>query len=429
MKYGILTHIGFSKQGEDGNRLMSMGDVLECLAIERIYQSIGVDYSELEVCYPYELENYDGEYVVLPINVYALNIKYSTRILPVFLGLTLGGEHALDEKELHVLRRFAPIGCRDERTLRRMLDSGIDAYFAGCVVATFPERKQNLPSQNKVFFVDAQEGIKEYIPKELLENHEFISHDFYMTYEEVVQGKSLAELGEKQIEMYSKEAKLIITSKFHAAVLALALGIPVILTMENNYYKYTWITKFIPLYEPKDFCNINWAPEKVVISAKEKELMFNISARRIKETYDKYKDLCELSELRENVEIKEFSDIFYGSYAIEYMKKNWSADIAIEYCFWGATQTAITLFNYIQENYPNAKLKTIYDFSVRNKFLGIIPESLDEIECCSNELFIFVTGNSASEAAKELFHKIGRPENTFFLCERKILREEQVGDK
>lgn len=91
MNYGILTHIGFSKKGGKQNRIISIGDVLECLAIRNIYQSIGVDENELITCYPYELNEYQGEYCVLPINVYALNIDYSNRILPVFLGLTWGG--------------------------------------------------------------------------------------------------------------------------------------------------------------------------------------------------------------------------------------------------------------------------------------------------------------------------------------------------
>lgn len=91
MNYGILTHIGFSKKGEKQNRIMSIGDVLECLAIRNIYQSMDVDENELITCYPYELATYQGEYCILPINVYSLNIDYSNRILPVFLGLALGG--------------------------------------------------------------------------------------------------------------------------------------------------------------------------------------------------------------------------------------------------------------------------------------------------------------------------------------------------
>lgn len=191
MRYGILGHIGFSKKDGNENRLMSMGDIFECLAILRIYEELGINKNDLLTCYPYELDSYDGEYVVLPINVYALNVDYARRIIPVFLGLTLGGEHKISKKNLNMLRRFSPVGCRDERTMRTLQDKGIDAYLQGCLVATFPERKLNPETQKKVFFVDPEQGIKDYIPKELLENYEFFSHDFYMTPEEMLKGKDI----------------------------------------------------------------------------------------------------------------------------------------------------------------------------------------------------------------------------------------------
>lgn len=443
MKYGFLGHIGFSKKGENNNRIMSMGDIFECLAILNIYHSMGIQADELVTCYPYELDSYDGEYVVLPINVYSLNIDWSYRILPVFLGLSLGGGHELSKENLKYLRRFQPIGCRDERTMRKLLHEGIDAYLQGCLVVTFEEREQNLPTQNKVFFVDPHAGIKDYIPEFLLENYEFFSHDFYINQDDEIAGthsaenqetanhfeQNMYELGRKTIERYKKEAKLIVTSKYHAALIALALGIPVILIMENNYYKYSWIEKYIPVYEPKDFMNIDWNPSRVVIPKEEKELMLNIAKQRILETYNKYKNICVLSEIRERIDVKEFDDIFYGSYAIEWIKQHWKKDIEIEYAFWGATDTSIKLNRFICENYPNAQLKKVYDWSVRNPILyaegEMIPVPLDELETKEGlSLFIFVTGNSAVEAAKELFAKMNK--TNYFLCERKILTESDI---
>lgn len=413
---------------------MSMGDIFECLAILNIYKELGVSKEELITCYPYELDSYNGEYVVLPINVYALNIDYSRRILPVFLGLTLGGEHIISEKNLNMLRRFQPVGCRDERTMRNLQDNGVNAYLQGCLVATFEEREQNLPSQNKVFFINPEQGIKDYIPKELLENYEFFSHDFYMTPEEMIgKHEDIYSYGEQVIEKYKKEARLIVTSKYHAAIIGLALGIPVIMIIENNYYKYSWLEKFIPIYEPKDYKNIDWNPKAVVIPKEEKELMKRIARTRILETYQKYKDICSLSELREKTNIKYFNDIFYGTYAIQYIEQNWSSDIEIEYAFWGATYTSIKLNEFITDNYHNARLVKVFDWSIRNPISyrdGVyIPESTDNIKNAENKhLFIFVTGNSASEAAVELFRKIERKKDSYFLCQRKVLDEGDLID-
>jgi len=431
MKYGILGHIGFSKKGHEGNRLMSMGDVFECLAIQQIYESMGVAKDELITCFPYELDSYEGEYIIVPINVYALNVDYSRRIIPVFLGLTLGGEHEILSKNLIMLKRFEPVGCRDERTMRKLQDAGINAYMQGCLVATFPERNEILPTQTKTFFIDPQQGIKDYIPSEILKDYEFFSHDFYMTPEQLFENGDIYELGNKTIERYKKEAKLIVTSKYHAAIIALALGIPVVMVIENNYYKYTWLEKFIPIYEPKDYEHIDWNPPVVKIPQEEKDLILKIARDRIYDTYEKYHDIYSLSEMREKIQMKNFHDIFYGNYAIEYVKNNWKKDTNLNYAFWGATQTAVRLNQYISENYSQTKLIKVFDWSIRNEIEfedGVfVPENISNIEKEENKnLFIFVTGNSASEAAKELFKKINKNSDNYFLCERKILQESDL---
>ena len=407
-----------------------MGDILECLVIRNIYQSMGISDEDLITCYPYELCEYNGEYCILPINVYSLNLNLSSRILPVFLGITVGGSGKLDNKTLNTFRRFSPVGCRDERTMRNLLEQGIDAYLQGCLVATYPKRP-TLPSQKKVFFVNPEKGILNYIPKGLLENYEFFSHDYYTTSDELFSNGGLYNLGEKLVERYNTEPRLVVTSKYHSAILCLALGIPVVMVIENNYFKYSWLEKFIPIYEPKDYANINWNPEPVCIPKEEKELMLKIARDRIQQTYNKYHDICTLSEMRERKDIVEFKDIFYGNHAIEFIKENWSKNISIEYSFWGATETARILNKFIFENYPNAHLIRVFDWSVRTELEyaegKYVPEGLEGLSEEKNKnLFVFVTGNSASEAATELFAKINKNKDLYFLCQRQVLKEEDL---
>jgi len=436
VRFGILKHVGFSKEGENHNRIISAGDVLECLAIRNIYRSMGIDEQDLVSCYPYELGSYLGEYCVLPINVYALSLDYSRRIIPCFLGLTMGGGYRFSEHDISLLRRFAPVGCRDERTMRILLDLGIDAYLQGCLVATFPRRERASGSEapSKTFFVNPAKAIKPFIPKEILVDYEFVSHDYYTTPDELFGGDDCYEFGEELIAKYTREAKLVITSKYHSAVLCLALGIPVIMVLENNYYKYSWLEKFIPIYEPKDFPRINWNPKPVVIPDEEKELMLRIARRRIGEMHDKYSDLCKLSELRERPEASGFEDIFYGNGAIEFVKNNWHRDASIRYAFWGATDTSRKLNAYIAENFVNAQLVKVFDWSVRSEVdysEGVfVPEPLDNITLPENEnLFIFVAGNSASEAAVELFQKVQRNPDSYYLCRRYVLEKDDLDDE
>lgn len=422
MKYGRIVHIGYSR-GTNERREINLGDIFECMAIENVYRKLGICENDILSIYQHNLEDYDGEYVVLPINIYAQKINYSSRVLPVFLGITYGGQNEMSEQEIDLLKRFSPIGCRDERTLRNLLHRNVDAYLNGCLVATFPKRVQNLPTQDTVIFADPQKEILPYIPSNLKKKYRFIYHDLYVTPEELSEDGNLITYGEKFLDIYIKEAKLVITSRFHAAVLCLALGIPCILTMENFYYKYTWIKKYIPLYEPKDFEKIDWNPPAIVISEEEKALMLQIACKRLKQTYEKYYDMCTLSEVRENYDIKEFDDIFYGNDAIAYIKRNWKTDEKIQYAFWGITLVTKKLYDFIQANYPNAKLCKVYDFKVREQFMGVKPEHFDNIDR-NNNCFIFVTSQSAVNAAKEKFAQVGKATNEFFLCERHLLREE-----
>ncbi len=111
------------------------------------------------------------------------------------------------------------------------------------------------------------------------------------------------------------------------------------------------------------------------------------------------------------------------------MKENWKKDTRIDYAFWGATATSRKLNDFIAEHYPEARLKKVFDWSVRSEVEykeGIfIPEPLEHISFGENkDLFIFVTGNSAFEAASDLFQKLNRSPGTYFLCRRQVLTEE-----
>lgn len=120
--------------------------------------------------------------------------------------------------------------------------------------------------------------------------------------------------------------------------------------------------------------------------------------------------------MRESIEIKDYDDLFYGEEAIDYIKRTWDRDIQIEYSFWGVTHTATRLFEFIHENYPNAKLCNVYDLVVRNKFLGIVPKPLEEIK--NEHGFVFVTADSAISSANKTFAELGRESSEYFCCKR-----------
>ncbi len=420
MKYAMRIHEGQAKSNEiNKKRVINIGDLFMCLSVKRIYEMGNIQEKDIKQIQTYDFEEYDGEYVVLPMNFYESTLAISSRILPVFLALSLEWEQEWSEQDINLLRRFSPIGCRDEQTMRELHKRGIDAYLNGCLVATFPKREINTATQKKVFLVDPHTSILDKIPEELRKKSVEFSHEYFTTMKEFLgDKKDIFEYAESVIEMYSKEAKMIITSRFHGAVIALALGIPVILVMDNFYFKYTWIKKYIPVYEPKDIDTIDWNPEPVCIPDEEKELMIRIACNRIKQTYDKYYDMCTLSEKRESIEIRNFEYLFYGEEAIRYVENNWDEETEIEYSFWGVTHTAYKLHEFIVRKCPKAKLVNVYDMVVKNRFLGVEPK-LPEKLVKDNPRFVFVTADSAAGAARIMFQKMGKDAAEYFLCTRK----------
>lgn len=420
MKYGIRIHEGQAKANEKNKeRIINIGDLFMCLAVKRIYEKMEIPKDEIVEIQTYDFEDYDGEYIVLPMNFYESYLRISPRILPTFLALSLEWEQEWSEKEINMLRRFSPIGCRDERTMRELHKLGIDAYFNGCLVGTFPKRETNLDTQKKVFIIDAHECIKKVMPDSLKQEAVYFPHEYFKTLPDFLgEYDNIFDFAQSVIDMYAKEAKMIITSRFHGAVIALALGIPVILIMDNDYYKYSWIKKYIPIYVPADVEKIDWNPEPKCISDEEKELMIKVAQKRLRDTYEKYHDICTLSEYKEDLTQKEFDDLFYGEEAINYIKNNWETDTDKEYVFWGVTHTAFKIQEFISNNYPNAKLCNVYDMIVRNKFLGFIPEAPELIRK-KEKRFIFVTADSANSAARKMFAEMGRDESEFFCCQRK----------
>lgn len=420
MKYGLRYHEGQGKPDEkDKKRILNIGDMMMCLSIKKLYERMGIPEEEIVLIQTYERADYRGEYLVLPYNFYESNLSVSERILPVFLSWAAEWEQDWSEQDIATLRRYSPIGCRDELTMRELHKRGIDAYLNGCMVATFPKRTICPETQTKVFIVDVHKDVLDIIPQNILNEACFFTHEYFESMSDFLgEYDTIFDKAQATIDMYAKEASLIITSRFHAAVIALALGIPCILYMENFYAKYTWLERKMHVYTKNDIDRIEWNPLPICISDEEKELMLSIAEKRIRETYEKYHDMCELSEKREDINRRDLGYLFYGDEAIEYINNNWNHEDRIEYSFWGVTHTATRIHRFICDNYSNAVLVNVYDMAVENTFLGKVPK---RPECLKDDkpTFVFVSADSAYNAAKRLFADMNKPSNEFFYCRRK----------
>ncbi|QUH28971.1 polysaccharide pyruvyl transferase family protein [Vallitalea guaymasensis] len=422
MRYANLDHFRGNvytfKKGIKSERVINIGDYMQILAVDNLYRHMGINEEEIIRIEYYDLESYDGEYVILPLNFILFNsdygkrqLRFSPKIIPVFIGISCISLN-FSQEELNYLRQYAPIGCRDEYTLNLFRQVNIPAYLNGCLTATFPKREFDPKKMNKVFLVDIPKSLYNYIPTDLLNNVEYLTHQYYGNIDNSIEGMKIDEFTKNRLNKYKEEAALVVTSRLHCASPCMAMGIPVIFVKDKFSYTFSWIEKLIDFKSEQEYEEINWNPASINYEDM-KKCILETSAKRIKETYNKYNELYMISSFYENRDKKEYV-LFYTENIKKHADKYWNKKENIKYAFWGVTQITDLVYDYILKNFPNAQLVAIFDKYRDINFHGLISERLDQIDNY-NEVCIIATGNSSCIEARELF-KNSRNQKYYCLC-------------
>lgn len=395
-------------------RYFTIGDDIQLLAIENLYNYMGIDYDSIVRIGFHELSSYDGEYVILPISFPLYSYQYddvitgfSDKIIPVFLNVSIMSTY-LSEIDIEYFKKFAPIGCRDEYTLRIMRSYNIKAYLNGCITLTFPRvREKEDMGYSKVYCVDVPDRIKGYIPSEILKNSIFTSHTYKC---QDVEGMP-EELAREVYSKYIKEAKMVITTRLHAALPCVAAGIPVVFLKDNFSFRFTGIDKVITIYDEDEYNQIDWMPKLIECDDIKDKVLAN-AARQLFEAYEKNSSIYEVSQFFEGRTRRPYYVEFVDN-TIEYLNKHWDKNIDIEYALWCGTQTATEVYRYIKESYPNAKLKAIID---RNKKVILDMETKEISWIKENaDVFVFVCAAAAIGDANKIFKEM-KKENYYLCC-------------
>ena len=295
MRYGRLYY---------ANNPANIGDEIHTLAVDALFRAMGIPEEEVLKVEMKALETYDGEYVVVPMQfhfdyVYGkqrrekgwTTFPTSPKILPVYLGFSTSAEEYAAQAD-H-LRRFEPIGCRDEYTMQLLRRNNVQAFMTGCLSLTLP-RREKPPAAGRIFVVDVPSGVLEHIPRPYLDRADFLSH--MVTFEDEAdlweQTRSFARA---RLERYAAEAELVITNRVHCAAPCLAMGIPVVFVTERAHASYSWLDRFTPIYTPDRFAEIDWNPAPVAFEEL-KERMLRVASERLRSTFESYRDLVGLSE-------------------------------------------------------------------------------------------------------------------------------------
>ena len=284
----------------DGNRngSVNIGDDLQILAIEYLYQYMGIDYKDVVRIRLSELSTYTGEYAILPVSFPLYGYRegtyikmFSPKIIPVFLGLSIMSNN-ISKEECDYLRRYEPIGCRDYYTVKILRNHNILAYLNGCMTVTLPQRDiMKNYEQKTVYLVDIPTKYTKYIPDQLLKGCVIKSQ---ILEECVDPEKTMRE----RLDEYEKNASVVITTRLHCVLPCLAMGIPVVFMKEKYSFRFSAISRFIHVYTEEEFDKIDFSPKPVSYESKKKSILA-LAAKRITETYNRYREIFDLSNFYE----------------------------------------------------------------------------------------------------------------------------------
>ncbi len=445
MKFGYidfnLTVESYWSSAWNGKALLNIGDAAEYMVIKQIYNSIGIAPDEMHGLSIRQLETYRGEKLIVALNLAldsyvgynAILENLSPDIIPVFLGMCFTDTN-LKESHINCLRKYAPVGCRDERSYLLMKEHGIPAYLNGCMAAVLEHPSVcNLNWKDKIVFIDVPYGVLQYISESIKKDVVFLSQEKYCRKNEFGEAIDPSAWAENILRVYSSRPRMIVTSRFHGAVLAMANDIPAVITLEKYTFRFSWLQNYFPIYTEKNFNQIPLADDPCKVSFEDtRALMKSIAQTRILETIFAYRDMDRITKLQKSKqgedEAQVSNQVLYYRRVWEEIQKKWSPEKEYKYGFWGVNDNAEKLFSLISERYPKAKLVGIYDMFKDVSFRNIPskkPAELSEYKSEEN-FFVIVTAYLASRVAEDIFIQCDFPDERAFLCTRDFITEEDL---
>lgn len=367
MKYASI----YSKS-RISDRKNNIGETVIDLAMDEIYQYMGIPQSSIVRINKPEISSYDGETVILPIvkgypQYHSISEAFSEKVIPVFLCWSLL-DGVINPEDVSWLKAHEPIGCRDEYTLNECLRNGIQAYLNGCITICFP-RLEQYNKNGKVYLVDIQPELESYIPEKLKQGAVRMTH--------LIPEGELREEAKRLLEQYAASASLVITSRLHAAIPCMAMGIPVIFCKNEFPSRYTWCDRFIPVYDQSRYGKISWEPQPVELE-EYKEMMKELISVRLKAAFEIETTCKRIHNFYcKRPRKKGLTSLLKTIPLIEKAVERYGKDF--QYSLWGVSVLAESFYQYISECYPKARLVHVYDKYRTLDFHGMTTEPVENI--------------------------------------------------
>lgn len=416
MKYGAIlyNYEEASIRGAGDN----LGDHVQTIALLELYKKMGIPNEEILMVGMQHLHDYDGEYVVLPIigvgviGDYAP--PYSDRIIPVFISTHFVIDELTDE-QVRYIEKFAPVGCRDEWTLNIMRRYHLPAYLSGCITVLMGDDEHRDNTVDDIIYcIDVPDYIKPYVDnhfkgeKIVYDTHliPFI-HDGPMSEEDTFYYLNLAK---ERVKNYAN-AKVVISSRMHALLPAIANRVPVIGVFENISYRFSWLDKYIRLYTEDDIEEIEWNPDTVTIE--KQELLYNVFDNSIRSTFERYNANYTISEYYEDRSKAPYGNR-YRKIITDFFNKEYQKEEHIKYMIFGCGLIGSVAYNIIQEQYPDAEFLGAIDNYVsgiwKEKAISK-PQNIDLPEGTK----VIIASFSGRHSAFELMERLKFKENSDYI--------------
>lgn len=416
MKYGrFVSWYDDISLDKHSNVVANIGDNAQSYAIDHLYKKLGIPKEDIIDLNYTGLKNYDGEYVIVPMAQAITNYKrfdifpISRKVIPYYISTAMNEPEC--EDILPELRMYQPIGCRDEETMELLRAKGVQAYLSGCVTLTLPRRKEST-KQTKIYLVDVPQTLEEYIPEELKDRvvrktHAYNYEKLPVDDEEV---KRINTIAIEQYREYCEEGALVVSSRLHAIVPCMAMGIPVIAVSQNFDYRFSWLDKFIPLYYPNDFERIDWNPQVVDVSEFQEKFIrsFQSGLERLSKIYT---DTCELSSYLENRPKEKMNRELRKK--VEILQEKRASQSEFTYGIWGCGVHGKLVYKFMKEICPQSNIKAFIDPYVKGHCMDVpvMKPGHDIFKECD---FIWVTTQPGRAMAKEALSKDGKREGIDF---------------
>ena len=252
--YGLLVY-DYHYKFNIPTKIINIGDYIQSLAalqfLPKNCAPILIDRDTMQY--------YHGPKLKLIINGW-FRIKEGNRfaseqISPFYVSFHINKEKSVDIRMINHLKKYQPIGCRDYYTYTLLLKKGIKAYFSSCLTTTLDINYKNVISKREeIIFIDyifgkypkADKYIKN-LKAYNFTNITYLSHNFFSNISHIER----FEIAHNLLKKYAK-AKLVVTSRIHAALPCLALETPAILINKKYDYK-----RFDGLYDLLNTIGIN----------------------------------------------------------------------------------------------------------------------------------------------------------------------------